>query len=181
MLAILLVALSVGLDNFAASIGLGTAGVTNRLRLQIGVVFGLFEGGMPVIGLLIGHKTAHAIGGSAHYVGGGLLIAAGAYALLAERLGKKQSSAGSPGRSTTALVVIGLGLSIDNLVVGFALGSVHVALWTAAVVIAAVSVTLSLVGLEFGRRLGSRFGEWGEAIGGLVLIGVGSAIAAGAL
>ena len=47
--------------------------------------------------------------------------------------------------------------------------------------IGAVSVALSLVGLELGSRLGAKTGERGELIGGLVLIGVGAAIAAGAL
>jgi Putative manganese efflux pump len=67
------------------------------------------------------------------------------------------------------------------LTVGFALGAYHVSLVLAAVVIGAVSVSLSLVGLELGSRLGARTGERGELIGGLVLIGVGAAIAAGAL
>jgi putative Mn2+ efflux pump MntP len=40
---------------------------------------------------------------------------------------------------------------------------------------------MSLAGLELGRRLGVRAGDQGEIIGGLVLIGVGAAIAAGVL
>jgi putative Mn2+ efflux pump MntP len=51
----------------------------------------------------------------------------------------------------------------------------------AAVVIGAVSVSLSLAGLELGNRFGARTGERGEIVGGLVLVGVGVAIAAGAL
>ena len=79
------------------------------------------------------------------------------------------------------LLVTWLALSIDNLAVGFALGTYHIALVVAAVVIGAVSVTMSLAGLELGRRLGTRAGGRGEIIGGLVLIGVGAAIAAGIL
>jgi manganese efflux pump family protein len=48
-------------------------------------------------------------------------------------------------------------------------------------VIGAVSVALSLLGLELGHRLGKRTGARGEILGGLVLIGVGAAIAAGVL
>ena len=51
----------------------------------------------------------------------------------------------------------------------------------AAVIIGAVSVTLSLIGLELGSRIGSKTGERGELLGGLVLIGVGAAIATGLL
>ncbi|MGH3264248.1 MAG: manganese efflux pump MntP family protein, partial [Trebonia sp.] len=75
---LLLVAGSVGLDNFAASIAIGLTGVDRRLRLRIAVVFGLFEAGMPVLGLLAGRGLAGTLGGDAHWVGGGLLILTGA-------------------------------------------------------------------------------------------------------
>ena len=48
-----------------------------------------------------------------------------------------------------------------------------------AIFIGAVSVTLSLAGLELGDRLGTNVGERGELIGGLVLIAVGIAVANG--
>ena len=51
----------------------------------------------------------------------------------------------------------------------------------AAVVIGAVSVTMSLIGLELGGRIGAKTGKRGELIGGLALIGVGAVIAAGLL
>ena len=85
------------------------------------------------------------------------------------------------GQRTGRLLVTGAALSIDNLAVGFALGTFHLNLVVAAIVIGAVSVTLSLIGLELGSRIGTRTGERGELIGGLVLIGVGAVIAAGLL
>ena len=51
----------------------------------------------------------------------------------------------------------------------------------AAIVIGAVSVALSLLGLELGGRLGTKTGQRGELLGGFVLIVVGIAIATGAL
>jgi len=51
----------------------------------------------------------------------------------------------------------------------------------AAVIIGAVSVTMSLIGLELGSRIGTKTGERGELAGGLVLIGGGIAVATGAL
>jgi manganese efflux pump family protein len=57
----------------------------------------------------------------------------------------------------------------------------HVSLAVAAVTIGTVSITMSLAGLELGSRLGAKTGEHGELPGGLVLIGVGIAIASGIL
>jgi len=184
VLAVLLVALSLGLSNFAASIGIGTSGVDARTRWRVGVVFGLFEAGMPVVGLLLGRGLAGIIGGAARWLGAGLLIATGVYAVVqavrsrGEDDDERQAVAG---QGTVRLVVTGAALSIDNLAVGFALGTYHVSIAAAAVIIGAVSVGLSLAGLELGSRLGARAGENGEILGGAVLIGVGIAVAGGVL
>ena len=80
---------------------------------------------------------------------------------------------------TWPLVITGFALSIDNLAVGFALGTYHVSLPLAAAVIGVVSVAMSLAGLELGARIGMRTGQRGELLGALVLIGVGAAIGTG--
>ena len=183
MLALLLVAVSVGLSNFAAAIGIGVAGVDAGTRLRVGLIFGIFETGMPLVGLLLGRGLADALGHAARWIGAGLLIAIGCYTVLhaVRHRAEDQREPALAGRRTGQLLIAGAALSIDNLAVGFALGTYHIALVVAAVVIGAVSVTMSLAGLELGRRLGTRAGRRGEIIGGLVLIGVGAAIAAGVL
>ncbi len=185
MLVVLLVALSLGLSNLAASVGIGIAGVDARTRLRVGVIFGLFETGMPILGLLLGHSLAATLGHAAHWIGAVLLIGTGAYALIQATRSQDGNGAehrGAPdGRHAGRLLITGLALSIDNLAVGFALGTYHANVLAAAIVIGAVSVSMSLAGLELGTRLGARTGGRGELIGGIVLIGVGIAIAAGAL
>ncbi|MHB1836274.1 MAG: manganese efflux pump MntP [Solirubrobacteraceae bacterium] len=175
MLTILLVALSVGLDNFAASLAIGLGGVNRELRLRVALVFGLFEAGMPVIGLLIGRGVAGALGSSAHYIAGGLLIAAGAQVAF-ESIRHRDGPPALAGAPLRQMVILGAGLSIDNLVVGFALGAKKVPLLLAIVVIGLVSVGLSLVGLELGSRLGERVERGSEFLAAGVLAGVGLAI-----
>jgi manganese efflux pump family protein len=72
-------------------------------------------------------------------------------------------------------------LSLDNLVVGFALGTYQVAILTGAILIGAVSVIMSLAGLELGGLLGRWAGQRSEQLSGVILILVGAAIAGGAL
>jgi putative Mn2+ efflux pump MntP len=182
MVALLLVAASLGLSNFAASVGIGASGVDARARLRVAIIFGFFETAMPILGLLAGRSLADALGRAAHWTGAALLIATGAYALIqAARSRPDNAPAAGTGQPAGRLLVTGLALSIDNLAVGFALGTYHVSLALAAIVIGAVSVAMSLAGLELGRYLGGRAGDRGEILGGLVLIGVGVAIAAGLL
>jgi putative Mn2+ efflux pump MntP len=183
VLALVLVALSLGLSNFAAAIGIGVTGTDARTRVRVGVVFGIFEAGMPVLGLALGHGLASTLGHAARWAGAGLLIATGAYGLLQALRASAAGATGPPGGQLplTRLLVTGLALSIDNLAVGFALGAYHVSLAIAAVVIGAVSVVMSLAGLELGGQLGPRTGSRAELLGGLVLIGVGIAIGTGVI
>lgn len=179
LLGLVLVALSVGLGNFAGSIAIGLSGVDARTRLRVGLAFGFFESVMPVIGLAVGQQFASTVGHAGRYFGGGLLVVTGAYAILMSR----RSSEGPRPESlrSSRLLVTALALSLDNLVVGFALGVYPVPLVEAALVIGAVSVGLSLAGLELGSRVGARVEEWSEEISGAVLILVGLALAFGLL
>jgi putative Mn2+ efflux pump MntP len=183
MLAVVLVALSLGLSNFAAAIGIGVAGVDAGTRLRVGIIFGIFEAGMPVLGLLLGHGLARTLGGAARWIGAALLIATGVYAAVQAIRGQDGQSGHLPAEAarprTGRLLVTGLALSIDNLAVGFALGAYHVNFAAAAIVIGLVSVTLSLAGLELGDRLGTTIGQRGELLGGVVLVAVGIAVATG--
>ena len=183
MLALVLVAVSLGLSNFAAAVGIGVSGIDARTRLRVGVVFGLFETGMPIVGLLLGRSLATTLGHAAHWIGAALLIATGGYAVIQAMRSQAshdwQAPATPGGQRTGRLLVTGAALSVDNLAVGFALGTFHVTLALAAIVIGAVSVGMSLLGLELGNRIGTRTGERGELLGALVLIGVGVAVASG--
>ncbi len=176
---ILLVAVALGLDNFALAVGIGLAGVDGRMRIRLAVVFGTFEAAMPLLGLLLGQHLAHRLGATGQYVAGGVLIAVGIYTAADARWGSDDEvpSAARLG----PLLVAGAALSIDNLIVGFALGSYQVPIVLAAVVIGVVSVGMALVGLEVGSRLGGSVERWSGEAGGALLVGVGLAFLTGLL
>jgi putative Mn2+ efflux pump MntP len=188
--ALILVALSVGLSNLAASVGIGVGGVDRRTRLRVGIIFGLFEAAMPVVGLLIGRGLAGGLGRAADWLAAVLLILVGGAGIVGGIRARTSatSRASSVGRAANQdqpgviqLVVSGFALSLDNVVAGFALGSYQVGVLAGVVVFGVVSAAMSLAGLEFGARIGSRAGQAGRIIGGVLVAGVGVAIGAGAL
>ncbi len=157
---LLIVAASVGLGNLAAAIGIGFGGVTTRTRLRVALVFGLFETGMPIIGLVIGASVATSIGQLARWIGAALLIVLGGVTLLRALRQPGWSAAGAgvhPAHSMGLgkLIVTAFALSLDNLAAGFALGTLNISVGAAALVIGAVSVLMSLAGLELGGRVGA--------------------------
>ncbi len=181
----LLVAVALGIDNLAVAIGIGLSGADRRLRARVAVVFGLFEAGMPLVGLLLGRGLAAGLGSGARWLGGGLLIAVGCYGIV--QAWRERRSGDVPPAGVGAewrlgrMVVSGLALSVDNLAVGFALGAYRVPVGLAVAVIALVSAAMSLAGLEVGARLGSAATAHGELAAGVVLAGVGAAMAAGVM
>lgn len=182
LVGLLLVSVSVGLSNFAGAIGIGLSGIDARTRIRVGIAFGLFEAVMPIIGLLVGQALAGYFGHLAKYVGGGILILTGAYTIWQGR--SMESEEKRPPRKdlrTHRLIVTAAALSIDNLAVGFALAIYHIQIVLAAVTMGVVSVAMSLVGLELGHRLGAVVEARAEELGGVVLIGVGIALATGLL
>ena len=160
------------------------SGVDARTRLRVAVIFGLFEETMPLVGLLIGHSSAHSLGQATRYVGGGLLAAAGLWSLVEEIRTDGEDAADDhdtlqkTGQGSGALLVSGFALSIDNLVIGFGLGVTKSPLVASVLVFAIVSVGLSLAGLELGASLGARMQGRAEWAAGVVLIAVGVLIAA---
>ncbi len=189
MIALLLAGSAVGLSNLAASIGIGVAGVNARVRLRVGVVFGVFEAGMPLVGLLIGQGLADEAGKVVRWPGAILLMLIGAIGVLrslrARAAGPAPAGAPAPTvippRGIVRLLASGLVLSMDNLVVGFALGTYGIGIAVGAIVIGAVSVVMSLAGLELGGLLGRWAGRRSDQMSGMMLILVGAAIAGGAL
>jgi putative Mn2+ efflux pump MntP len=194
VIALLLAAVAVGLSNLAASIGIGVTGVTAKTRLQVSLVFGVFESGMPIIGLLIGQRIASDLGQAVRWPGAILLMVVGAFGLVRSLRESRKSATGESPQPAAApaapavppsrlgrLLISGFVLSLDNLVVGFALGTYQVDILTGAILIGAVSVAMSLAGLELGGLLGRWAGQRSEQMSGLILILVGAAIAGGAL
>ena len=177
MTEILLIAVAVGLGNFAASIGIGVGGVDRRTKLRVALIFGLFEATMPVVGLLVGRRFAGTVGSHASLVGGCLLVASGLYAFVQARRESEEASHGE--LPLRRLLLVAAALSIDNLVVGFALGTAHVSIPLAIVAIAVMSVVMSVVGLELGERLGTRVERYAGEIGAAVLIVLGITVLAG--
>src|ERR1700761_1066790 len=91
MLALVLVALSVGLGNLAASVGIGVGGVTMAMRTRVIATFGLLEAGMPIVGLLIGHSLASSISREAKWIAAVLLAGVGCYGIITATIKNRRS------------------------------------------------------------------------------------------
>ena len=158
-----------GLDTFAVSAALGLKGLSPLQRLRVSLVFTVFEGLVPVIGLLIGDVLGGPIGSAASYLAGVLLIGYAAYVLARGNEGDEEEAHKFATTHGWALVLLGLSVSIDGLAVGFTLGLSQVPVVPALILVATQAFVLSQVGFRLGARLSNRLRNGTERAAGVVL------------
>ncbi len=164
--------LPLALDTFAVSAALGIAGVNSRQRLRLGLLFAGFEGGMPLVGLVVGAAIGGVIGGFADYVAVVALAGLGVYLLLADEAKEEARVARFAQLSGLALIAVGLSVSLDELAIGFALGLARVPIVPALILIAVQAFVVSQIGFGLGRRIGESVREGAERLAGIALIAV---------
>lgn len=174
MLKLLAFVLPLGLDSFAVAAAIGaTQVVTAWQRLRISLIFVLFEGGMPLIGLALGTVLARGIGQVANYLAGTAVIAVGAWMLLAGDKDEDDKASRLTSSRGLALIALGISISLDELAIGFTIGLAHLLITAVIIAIALQAFVAAQLGLAIGARIGERWRERAEQAAGIALILLG--------
>ena len=174
---IVLLALGLSFDTFAVSLAAGVCmpQLSWGKRLRIACVMALFQGGLTVLGWLLGSEVSGYIARWDHWVAFLLLGLIGGK-MMYEGLQRKGETEDVNLLSFKTLCVVAIATSIDALMVGVSLAMVQLP-WErialAGIVIALITALAALTGLWGGRRLGQGLGKKAEIVGGLVLILLG--------
>ncbi|HXC80203.1 MAG TPA: manganese efflux pump [Candidatus Acidoferrum sp.] len=159
------------LDTFALSTALGAAGIARHERLRMSLILTAFETGMPVIGFLAGAGLGVAVGGLANYTAAGVLAAVGVLMLWRrndddedQKMRLLESARG------WAVVVLGLGISVDELAIGFGVGLLRLPLLLLIVLIAMQAFLAAQLGMRLGSRVAENAREAAGRIAGVLLI-----------
>ena len=164
--------LPLGLDTFAIAAALGMTKLTGAERIRISLLFAAFEGGMPVIGLIVGAGLGQVIGGWSEYVAIAALAGLGAYMLFGPDDADAQRVRSLVGSHGLAVFGLGLSVSLDELAIGFSLGLLNVPVLPAIILIAAQAFVVSQIGMALGGKVGEATREGAERLAGAVLIAI---------
>jgi putative Mn2+ efflux pump MntP len=127
---------------------------------------------MPLIGYLAGLSIKTYIISYDHWVAFGLLSAVGGK-MIYESFKIKSAEENLNPSNILILLVLSVATSIDALAIGITLSFLRVSLAAAVSIIGLVTFVLSYLGVFIGKRFGHFFENKIEAIGGLILIGLG--------
>jgi putative Mn2+ efflux pump MntP len=172
---LLLIALGVSADAFAVAVGkgLGLRRLQLRTALRIAVLFGLFQGVMPLVGWLLGSQLERWITSVDHWIAFGLLALVGGRMVHEALAGGDEPAEAASGLGWRELLVLAVATSIDALAVGISFAFLDVDVLAAAGLIALVTFVVCLAGVYVGSRAGARLRGPAEVAGGLVLIAIG--------
>jgi putative Mn2+ efflux pump MntP len=175
-LKIAFVALSLGLDVFAVSVGVGMRGTDRGLKIRIGVAFAVAEMAMTLLGVGLGSVAGRFLGDAAGYFGFAALMFVGIY--MVYESAQSESSGGFDLSRGWGLFLGALSISLDSLGIGFSILYIGVPLVVSVICIGIASIVATTMGLVLGKALGSRVEERAGLFAGVILIATGLGFAA---
>ncbi len=175
MLKLLAFVLPLGLDSFAVAAAIGAIQATRVWqRLRISLIFVIFEGGMPLIGLGLGSALARGIGHVANYLAASAVIAIGVWMLVSKDQDEEEIAGRVLSSRGLALSALGISISLDELAIGFSIGLTHLPVTAVIIAIAVQAFLAAQLGLAIGARIGEHWRERAEQAAGIVLILLGA-------
>ena len=169
LIELFIIAVGLSMDAFAVSIckGLSMQKMSWKNAVIVGLYFGGFQAGMPLIGYILGSQFKNAITSIDHWIAFILLGIIG-FNMIRESLNQEEECVDcsvSPGN----MILLAIATSIDALAVGVTFAFLQVRIVPAVSFIGSTTFILSKVGNVFGTKYKSK----AEFAGGLILVIMG--------
>jgi len=172
--SLVLIGLALGMDCLAVSFTIGACQKTRRLEaaLILGLMFGLFQAGMTLLGWLLGSGFASFISAYDHVVASSLLFIIGAKMIIdgiRDGGGEKIPDI----FSLPTVILLAVATSIDALAIGISFAFLQVPPVIPVVVIGIIAAGVSVIGVFAGGMAGRVLGHRVDIIGGAILVLIG--------
>ena len=186
LIELFILAIGLSMDAFAVSIckGLCLRKVSFKECGKVGLYFGGFQAGMPLVGFILGVQFKNYIVSIDHWIAFILLSFIGIN-MIRESMEKDEDScvtdlseaaAGEEEVNQLAfkdMIMLSIATSIDALAVGVTFAFLQVDIVPAVSFIGIVTFTLSSIGVKIGNVFGTKYKSKAEFAGGSILILMG--------
>ncbi|EGG84049.1 hypothetical protein HMPREF9477_00827 [Lachnospiraceae bacterium 2_1_46FAA] len=175
LIELICIAVGLSMDAFAVAIckGLSLRKCTWQKQGIVGLYFGVFQAGMPLLGYLLGMQFKEMITSIDHWIAFVLLGIIGAN-MIKEGFSKEEISDEKTDRlSVKEMLGLAVATSIDALAVGVTFAFLQVEIIPAVCIIGITTFILSAAGVKIGNIFGTRYKSKAEIAGGVILIFMG--------
>ena len=175
LIEIFIIAIGLAMDCFAVSLSssICTPCLAKKDTLKIAFFFGLFQGGMPVLGWLIGKSFYSSVSSIDHWIAFSILTIIG-IKMITEAIKDHSDKQNFNIKIFKVLLLLSIATSIDAFVIGMSFAFLQVNILTAAISIGVITFLISIFGISLGKKFRLLINsKWAEITGGIILIGIG--------
>ena len=183
-IALIFTAFALSMDAFAVSItkGMTIKNLKKSTALKMALAFGVFQGGMPLLGWALGISFESYIKSIDHWIAFILLGFIGFNMIKGFFDDRKEGRESELEFSATAdehdlsnkeIIMLAVATSIDALAVGISFAFLNVSIIPAASIICIITFLVCVVGVFVGNKVGDIFNGYAELVGGVILILIG--------
>lgn len=170
---ITIMAIALGMDAFSLGVGIGMKGIRLLHVLKLSILIAFFHMLMPLLGLLTGNYVGNLLGQVTTYAAGGLLVLLGGHMVYNSFRPDTEQPGAMDHRTLWGMLLLSLSVSVDSFSVGVSLGMFVNGILLTILAFGACGGVMSIVGLLLGRHVSRGLGDYGEALGGAILLGFG--------
>ena len=182
-IALIFTGFALSMDAFAVSItkGITIKNLKKSTALKMALAFGLFQGGMPLLGWILGISFKNYIEAIDHWIAFILLgfigfnMIKGFFEDKKDEESELEFSATSDDvdLSNKEIIMLAIATSIDALAVGISFAFLNVNIIPASLIICIITFLVCAVGAFIGNKVGDIFNGYAELVGGVILILIG--------
>lgn len=171
---LLLITIALAMDSVAVSIAVGAKfkSIHFFTILKISLIFGFYQGFMPLIGFFLGSNFADFVNNFDHFIAFFILVFLG-YKMIKEGIENEIEEELTNLKNKT-LLILAIATSIDALAVGITFSFQKINILYAVALISIVTFLLCIFAVFIGKKLGGYLENKAEYLGGgiLILLGV---------
>ncbi len=171
---VLFIGVALSMDAFSLGLALGSQGMRWRDIARLSMTISYFHILLPLVSIMIGDYLYSVFGDTFSRLAALVMMFLGAkMAVTAIRQNSMRDGSSSLQPQWAQILGLGFTVSIDALSVGFSLGTLPIRPIFAALMFGLLSGLFALSGLALGKKVSQVLGQYGQLVGGFVLMILG--------
>lgn len=165
----LLVGISLSMDAFSLALIYGTQNISNRSKVLLSMIVGMYHFFMPLLGLFLGNVITSFLIVNVSILVAIIFLIIGIEMIVSNLKDREEKML----LTIPGFFIFGFSVSIDSFTTGIGLNFINNNYLQVSIIFCLVSGLFTYLGLFFGNKLKSYFGKISTIIGGFILIVLG--------
>lgn len=165
----LLVGISLSMDAFSLALIYGTQNISNRSKILLSIIVGLYHFFMPLLGLFFGNIIIKNLIININILVAIIFFVIGIEMIISSLKEKEEKLF----LGLSGFLIFGFSVSVDSFTTGIGLNAINNNYLQVSIIFCLVSGLFTFLGLVLGNRLERYFGKFSTILGGFILIALG--------